>query len=348
MKDISLLFAAELSKKLPEPETGDDLLSKRKGACVQMPLLRENVVQPSSIMQLNAIPKLIDVNNYKNPHTAENPNGDYKAAYRFSVLSDAIPKLMPYFEDSLNSTKKIWGNIVNLATPKTKYAEAVISAAKLMFKTSKLSGMGGIPEDWYPVYARPFNWYDLVLDSTNLARIEIDTRGGDTKSGFLIIDGDHSVSWNIVDKNEQMVSNISLNQNTEIKKIYMDILRVDIVRPWLDFEVFSTDWQIDGLKRAYYSNGCVDGNTGVFPLITESILIGAKINIEGEFAPEDMRILSEHRNNGSELSIGPFLINTRLQPMDVEAKGKILSIHSETKQIVGYISKLIPVAPQYS
>ena len=54
------------------------------------------------------------------------------------------------------------------------YVRNLLSQAKDAFRLSGMGGMGGFLEDWYQVNVKPSNWYDLMLDSGNLTRIEID------------------------------------------------------------------------------------------------------------------------------------------------------------------------------
>jgi hypothetical protein len=75
------------------------------------------------------------------------------------------------------------------------------------------------------------------------------------------------------------------------------------------------------------------------------MLIGSKVSIEGNFHQRDMDIMSEHKRNSNSLSFGPFLLNTSHQPVDVKETKDHMLVTSDIKQIIGYISQLIPASP---
>ncbi len=306
MEALYELFTAELSKKI-SPSKGKQ---------------RRSI--SSTVLQINRIPHIIDLNYYKNPHSADNPTGNYAAAYRLYSLADEAPELTLPFFSGMNSIKSIWGNIVNSATSEEISVINLLANAQEDFKNSKMSGMGGVPEDWYPVYARPFNWYELILDKNNLTRIEVNSFN--EQDPFF---------WS-TDSSAQ----ISLNPKTVLDKIYIDVLVVNFIRPWLNFEVFQSDWKIKGLRKGYYSNGSLRENSGIFPLVTKSMLVGTNASIEGKFASEDMNILSSQKANN--LSFGPVSLNGGT----INKEENKTFVSSTVTQVVGYISQLIPLCPQ--
>lgn len=351
MKDLTALFATELSKKYPLAKEELDTAPKfaPAGRSFSQASVEKSVPQPKSILQLNASPFAIDIDKYKNPHSAGNPTGDYKAAYRLSLLADPIPQLTTHYADSLNSAEKVWGNIVNWANSKSSYTQHLLTEARNNFVASKLSGMGGVPDDWYPVYTTPSNWYEIVSDDSNLIEMEIDAIDGDTgENEFLAINGNEGFTWKINDQNKD-TDQVELHSKTTIKKIILHVLRVDFIRPWLDFELLNTkNWEISGLEKGYFSNGQLDNNDGIFPLIAKSMLIGSKVSIEGDFDQIDIDVLSTNELNKNDLSIGPFLLNTNSQSVNINKKGENTLVTSNVKQIIGYISQLIPPSPYLS
>lgn len=349
--NLSALFATELAKKITIPskqsisfEKGYDVKGINKFKNSQV--LAKKVLQPETVVQLNSTPFKIDIDEYKNPHSTDNPTGDYKAAYRLSRLADAIPELSTYYSSSLNSTEKIWGNIVHYATTQSGYTQKILSEAQLKYSLSKLAGMGGVPEDWLPVYTNPSNWYDIVEDENNLIKMEIDTVNGETSNNdFLILNGGKAVSLNTINKDNNQ-SPTSFNPNTTITKIRIDVLRVDFLRPWLNFEIFNLqDWKIDGLHKGYYSSGRLNINDGIIPLIPKSMLIGTKISLDGNFHKNDIDMMADYMTMANNLSIGPFLLGTNKQCFDIKKKNLNTTITSNVKQVVGYISQLVPLSP---
>lgn len=352
MKDLSKLFATELSKK--QPIIDDDITESNASFAKQNKALASPSsailsAQPKTIVQLNSTPFAIDVGEYKNPHSADNPNGDYKAAHRLAQLANAIPQLAPSYIRSLNYIERTWGNLIKSAISTSRWTNSSLRAAKDDFELYKMSSMSGIPDNWYPVYAIPSNWYDIVLDESNLIKMEIDTLSGDTNNNdFVTIDGSSSLFWNVNDQKKNP-NKINLNSNTNIKRIELNVLRVDFRRPWLHYNLFNlTDWKISGLDEGYFSNGKLENNEGVFPLITKSMLIGTKVTLEGNFDQTDINVISQHKGKRNNLSIGPFLLNSESESVNIKETDQSTFVTSNVKQIIGYISQQIPKSPSLS
>lgn len=345
MKSLVNLFASELTKKLPD-ETDSITDSHDKGSMREVTTSSKTV---KTLLQLNATPFVIDVNQYRNPHSGDNPTGDYKAAYKLKLLADAVPLIAADYTDSLQSTEKTWGNIVHYATSLSPYTQDLLSASKNDFENFRLSGMGGIPDDWRPVYARPFNWYDIVQDEANLIPLELDITAPDVNSSdFLTVDSsEEALAWKVSDSNTAKPVQLSMHPESQIKKITVNVLRVDFIRPWINYEILNLrNWRIDGIDKGYYSSGDLGDNDGIFPLITTSMLIGSGIFIEGRFTADDISVLAQSKSANNNLSIGSFLINSNEQPVEITrtATGDIQLI-SNIRQIVGYISNLVPLSP---
>lgn len=354
MKNLSSLFASELVKKGVHKEDDDISTQLKKTSTKARSYMKSMGVQtttieqssiPQTLLQLSTIPKAINLELYKNPHSSANPLGDYKSAYLFSMLANTIPLVTPYFDESLYQVDKVWGNLIHGATSTISYTQYLLSQAQNTFDTAKLSGMGGILESWYPVYAKPSDWYALIEDENNLIDLEIDMRQKDsTNDGFITLNNNDSFSWKSVNTNNEVTEDKALHNRTNIGLIKLKVLRVDFVRPWIDFEIFNQKtWKIDGLEKDYFSNGTTQGNKGVFPLITSSMLIGTKVQIEGNFDSSDIDMIQATK--GENLSIGPFLLNNSAMTAEVAKKNEKTTITSNVKQIVGYLSKIIPEAP---
>lgn len=357
MKNLSSLFASELIKKGVH-KADDDITTQLKkvndraksymksmGNDNTESVTVEKASIPQTLLQLSTIPKAINLELYKNPHSSDNPLGDYKSAYRFSMLANPIPLVTSYYDESLNRVDKIWGSLIYGATSTTPYTQYLLEQAQNTFNTSGLSGMGGIPETWYPVYAEPSDWYTLVEDENNMVDLEIDmSQAGETGDGFITLNSNDSFSLRCTDNNDKVTENKALHSDTNIKSIKLKVLRVDFVRPWIDFQIFNQKtWKIEGLQKDYFSNGTVNENKGVFPLITSSMLVGTKVVIEGDFESSDVDMINN--SQGANLSIGPFLLNDSKTTAEVNSQSEKTIVTSTVKQIVGYLSKIIPEAP---
>lgn len=353
MSQLSELFAAELSKT-PElhgprplapvrPLRGAD--RRRFKVANADEVAPRAAPKPKTIVQLNSLPVAIDVNQYSNPHSSSNPTGDYDSAYRLSTLANAIPQLTVYYGDSLGAVHKVWGRLLKSANTTSEYTADLLTEAKRVFNNSKMSGMAGIPEDWYLISAQPENWYDIAKDDAHLIPIEIKmTSDADGHDDFISLDAQGGqLGWKVDGS-----SPISLNPATTIKSIRLKILRVDFKRPWFDYEVFQqSDWSIKGVGQGHFSSGELKENDGVFPLITIGMLIGSKVSIEGDFAKEDLKVLGDQ--GGHELALGPFLINSADAPLKMsQGSTQGTMINSNIRQIIGYLSNLVPLAPALS
>lgn len=96
-----------------------------------------------------------------------------------------------------------------------------------------------------------------------------------------------------------------------IDKVSFKFLRVEIVRPWLDFSMLSLpEWTIPGLQSGYYSNGEFKNNSGLFPLMPTAFIVARDIDIKGSIGGREFTILK---------SKGP--------------------------QIIAWISRLLPLLP---
>lgn len=318
MEELYSRFASELIKKLPSLNNVG-IAPKTRGS--------SESPQSQSKLQLNRYPLIIDLDYYRNSHSSDNPTGDYHAAYRFYELSDEASRLTTFFE-GVYSVSSVWRGIINSAVSDNGYVCNLLTQAKDSFRLSKMYGMGGIPEDWYQVNAKPSNWYDLALDSNNLTHIEIDPRNMEV-----------ALYWDMDENNRQ-----SLDSDSSIKKICMDVLNVEFVRPWLCRELFEAEWRIPGLKQGYFSTGNMNYNDGVLPLIPHSMLVGTKLSVEGDFSKKDLAILTD-RSIGK-LSIGPFAVSTCDIPVEINQGQTQLQISSKTTQVVGYVSYGVPLCPQ--
>lgn len=317
MEELYSLLTSELTKSIPA------LKKSKRIACTKSVF---GGTQSQVKLQLNRIPTVIDLGCYRDPHSSDNPTGDYRAAYRFYELADKASKLTNFFE-GINSVSCVWSGIINSAVSDNGYVANLLTQAKDSFRLSRMYGMGGVPEDWYQVNALPSNWYDLVTDQKNLTRIEIiPPNGGD------------DFAWNLSTQ-----ENVPLDSDSTLTKICLDVLNVEFIRPWMRWELFEADWTIRGTKRGYFSTGNENYNDGILPLITQSMLVGTNLSIEGDFSEKDKDLLSNHLLE--RISLGPFAVKTIDAPIQMEHDSNLLRISSKVTQIVGYISYCVPLCP---
>ena len=309
MKNFSSLFASELAKKQKEAidkiSISKTNKEKPKKSLLQttIPAIETDIstnveVQemPKTILQLNTIPQIINTDQYKDAHSSDNPTGDYKAAYRLSLLADAIPFLEPNFNSSGNHVSGIYGNLIEAAASDFSYTQNILFDAQSNYKSSSLSGMGGVPEDWFPVNTVPSDWYNLLNDDDNLIELEIDLENGKLEDNqFITLNNNDTISW-YTTENINTEQKTELHKDSSIKKIKLKILLVNFFRPWLDYEIFHLqNWKISGLPKGYFSTGNIDNNKGVFSLIPQSMLVGSQVDIEGNFHESDLRMINTEK-----------------------------------------------------
>lgn len=358
MKDFLSLFASELAKKQKKTIkkiTKHTKVKERNKSSGVLQTVSPSIQDdndttttvkevPKTLLQLNAIPQIISIDQYKNAHSSDNPSGDYKAAYRLSLLANSIPFLEPNFNTSGNQVSSIYGNLIESATSDSVYTQNILFDAQSNFKSSSLSGMGGVPEDWFPVNAIPSNWYDLLKDDDNLIDLEIDFNNVEIEDNeFITLNDNNTISWYTA-VNKDSTEKSELHKDSSIKKIKLKILQINFYRPWLDYEVFDLhNWKIGGLPKGYFSNGKVEDNNGVFSLIPQTMLVGSKVHVEGDFHESDLKFMDKIKEKM--LALGPFIINTDKYKAKIETKDNTTSITTDTYQVVGYLSRLVPYTP---
>lgn len=339
MQDFSALFAAEFAQ---QPALQPPALPLGPAGIRKYAARAARGAPDGSVLQLNATPFAINPADYANPQSADNPTGSYRSAYRLTQLADPVPGAGTYYLPGLQSTAKVWNNIANLARTESEATLMLLGEAQETMKSARLSGMGGIPDDWYPVYANPGHWYELVKDPAHLVRMEIDV--DEDESDATLTPGPAGISLQTLRWDEGR-SSAGLSAASKIKKVTVDVLRVDFVRPWLNFELMTAgDWKISGRRPGYYSNGQRHANDGILPLIAKSMLVGAKVSLEGHFEREDLRRMSGIVASDQALSIGPFLVDT-VGSEHAAADRQPATLSADIIQVIGFISQLVPVAP---
>lgn len=327
MSDLSNLFSSALSL---EP-TAPSLKSSRGQSNDVLP-----ITDSKPVLQLNSIPSVIDLAKYKDAYAADNPDGDYLAAYRFRALSNQIPSFTRYYDLSGNTVEKIWGNLVYGAEALSPASKLLLNKTQDTFENYKLSNLAGIPDPWLPVGAWPPTWYDLI-DDAPLLRLDLDGQALSTDE-FNIIGKEDQLVWKTQGGSEEI--------GGRVQRISLKILKVNLLREWLDFQIFSmADWRM-AHREGYYSSGNLNNNDGIFPLLPTTIIVGTEVTVEGDWMVADRKIIESHRQLGVPLGLGPFPLNVgKSNALIIDSAG---TITSKVAHIVGYISALVPFAPKLS
>jgi len=130
-----------------------------------------------------------------------------------------------------------------------------------------------------------------------------------------------------------------------VRQISLKALKVNFLREWLDFQILSMgNWRIRGFREGFFSSGDPKNNDGVFPLLPTSIIVGTEVSVEGEWSAADRTVVDSHLKQAEPLSLGPFpLVCAGSDASEIDSTG---AIRSRVAHIVGYISNLVPFAPQ--
>lgn len=282
------------------------------------------------VLQLNAIPMSIDLEEFKDAYSADHPRGDQEAAYRLRNLCNTIPRFGRNYDQSAFYVEDVWRNIAFGANGTTSFARHLLNKAQADIDGAELASLGGNPaQPWLPVEAVPSNWTEMVANAPEVT-LDLGVDGG--SGDFMLIGAADTLAW-------------TGSAGTDIKpvegkvdRIRLRALRVDIVRSWLDLQLLAiAGWEIEGMPGGFYSSGTEADNSGIFPLLPTALVIGADIIVEGDWSRSDRALISEHAAMGMELSLGPF-------PVAPAAKGALLV--RPPAHLIGVISALVPYAPQ--
>jgi hypothetical protein len=302
------------------------------------------------VLQLNTMPETIDITQFKNPQGPTNSNGDYVSLYRFSDLTNRISRFNLYYYPSGNKIDNIYENIVQGCTIKqdATFTYNAFFKSKQELASSRLSNLAGTPNNWYPAYATPTDWFEQITNKDKLLTSEIDFSNPSEafSSQFTIIgnQSDEALQWNRINKNGNL--NVTqTNAGSVFNRIRFKFLQVQIERPWLNFDLFNMGgWYLGGQNAGYVSNGEIDSNDGVFPLYPTSFILATDLQIVGNLNAADSAIvLNDIKDNGS-INLGPFNINSLTN--DPANNADILQNNGYF--ILGWISQLVNLSPKTS
>ncbi|UOD30441.1 hypothetical protein INH39_01405 [Massilia violaceinigra] len=286
------------------------------------------------VLQLNALPMTLAPSAYANAHSSANPGGSYSTLNAFSELADSVPVFSEYYSPSLNTVSAVYSNLLRGASVKADapYAGTVIAKALQNVASGGFSNLDGTPGLWYPVYAIPGDWYDTG-DPDRFSDITLDLTGeGKDDSGpyRILEESKNSIAANLIRIGKGDA--VQIDPASALKRVTLKYLEVQLNRPWLDFEVFNLGgWFIGGLDAGYFSDGSIDNNQGVMPLITTSLLVAINVDLAADWSAKDQQFIDDTRRQGDGVAVGPFAINAAA---------------STDLHVIGWVSRLVPLAPQ--
>lgn len=275
------------------------------------------------ILQLLPTPYALDVVDYANAYSDQNPSGDYLQANRLAQLVDPVPGLTAAYSISGESIERNFGLIVQGAQASEigTIADDLIEAAQKNYSQAALQDLDGIPGTWRAVNAVPQDWTDPEV--TGWAAAQVDTRTSritGLPSQFRTIGTARALlPWTVTAQGRQP------GPAPADPCISIHLLEVNVQRPWLDPTIFSTPgWALPGVGAGYLSSGSIDDNDGILPLITAGFLVGRT-------PPGLAASMTGQPSSPAVDFVGP------IPTSPADADGRLY--------LIGVISELVPEAP---
>jgi len=229
---------------------------------------------------------------------------------------------------------------------------AIFQAARLNFELSKLGSMLGPGNTWHMTLAQPQNW---VTAQAAFVDVDLRTSRGlriNTASLFPQLGGRAALGSGLWEYSAQSkIQRQSIASETVDIRVRFKFARVNIRRPWVDTSLFSLGgWALAGRRRNSLSTGSLTGNTGIFPLVPNSIIIARDLEISASWSQSDVSFIRE-RLDQQDLAFGPFALAGRyhrpraLSTTVANASFDGVNITAPGLQAMGWTSKLVPACP---
>ncbi|WP_299933849.1 hypothetical protein [uncultured Pelagimonas sp.] len=289
------------------------------------------------ILQLMPTPYRLRRATYENAYSPTNSNGNFASAYALRSLVDPIPLLTQEYEAGA-SCEQTYGDVLKGADGggDHSFANLLINDARQVFQEAALSTLSVAPSQWRAVSALPQDWMKPNVEGFEEAVFH-PKRHKLTGLGhqFQTLDPGKPLALQLFNETGARPA----RPETEVEKVTISVLQVNISRPWLDMALFKTrGWSLPGQPAGFVSNGKINAsNTGLFPLVVTGFLIGQTLSVSAKFATEDEMLLKS--GAASDAAIGPFCF-----PADEK-----LRQHPKKKPpelyLFGMVSQALPFSP---
>jgi hypothetical protein len=133
--------------------------------------------------------------------------------------------------------------------------------------------------------------------------------------------------------------------------ISFDLKRVAVYRPWLEGSIFSnTTWNLTG---NIISNGAtVKDLAGDMPLILNQIILCKNLKITGSWVKAAKAKMEQDIKAKLDVTYGPFSLSAAYNQKDKNSRSAMTStdesISAKGVQIIGFVSTIVPKAPNYA
>jgi len=286
-----------------------------------------------STILMSGFPITLDPEEYANPVSTANPNGNLISLWRFRQLVDPIPMFDTVYFPSSRSLEMSYAQIIKgaVSADENSFASMIISDSNKALSTQTFANMDGTPGNWRPVYAVPDDWYNIKRNGPEKQlTVDLSEVVGNVSGNTP----ENPIAWKVTNP-DQSTCEIPLDAKSKINSANVNYLMVSLNRPWFNSMIFETDgWYLKGQKAGFCSSGKNDG-TGVIPMIASSVIIGTDINVQAEWSEKDLQIISNAKDANQQLSLGPLLINAGQTPVQIHIIGWVMSQISFSPRIDG-------------
>jgi hypothetical protein len=193
------------------------------------------------VLQFVSLPLTIDPSPYVGARSNTNPNGDLRPLRAFRDLVDPLPSLTnSFFVASSRSTEGTYEMILQGAVAgDDRFAQTIVNRSRQQFAEASFANLDGTLGEWRPVYASPADWPTSAAD--RFTELEIDLRNDtDMSGGAYTLLGAPSLRLSC-----SSGGSCNLDPDTELERLRVKILLVQLSRPWLNPMLFEiAGWRL--------------------------------------------------------------------------------------------------------
>lgn len=211
-----------------------------------------------------------------------------------------------------------------------------------------------------------FPQYKDWLGYTGWTKVKMDESQMKEVSETLHVQADVHVKtgmflWKVNTKTNVDVKTENKQSQTKNLNLQFELKRVNILRPWLDGQVFKMNtWKLNKMAGNNYKisygkemGATYTGPLGSMPLIPTGLIMARNVKITGEFSDAERNFVSTAIKNKTDVGWGPFSLCGKVNAnanVDYTKETKTCSLRGDTieftePQIIGYICEVLPECP---
>lgn len=210
---------------------------------------------------------------------------------------------------------------------------------------------------WLLSYPTPSNWADEGADNFTMLKLKgsnTTIRNSSSQDKFNVSSSLNAGIFHFSADASSEEERKHSTTNLDSVEISAEIAKVDIQRQWFNDAFF----RINGWYNNYVptvgsiSNGKMDSTNknNKIPMYPVSFIVARNIKIKADFSDEDKTFLSQNVDAKSSIGIGPFSISggyshgNQDESFESAIAGGEITVPG--MQIIGWVSRLIPISPQ--